>query len=41
MCKALLGAGANASLRNQERIDALDTAKRRNLPQLAALLETQ
>jgi len=41
VCKALVKAGANMSLRNQERHDALDTAKRRNLSDIVALLTAQ
>jgi ankyrin repeat protein len=40
VCQALLKAGANTSLRNRDRIDALDTAKRRNLTAIVALLDT-
>jgi serine/threonine-protein phosphatase 6 regulatory ankyrin repeat subunit B len=39
--RLLLKAGANTSLHNQDRINALDTAKRRNLPQIVALLEQE
>ena len=41
VCKALIKAGANTRLRNQERHDALDTAKRRNLTEIVALLTTE
>jgi hypothetical protein len=36
----LLRGGANARVRNKDRIDALDTAKRRNMSEIVALLDT-
>ena len=41
VCRMLLKAGADAGLHNQARIDALDTARRRHLSGIAALLEGQ
>jgi ankyrin repeat protein len=41
VCKVLLHAGANAGLHNQDRADALDTARRRHLTEIAALLDSQ
>ncbi len=41
VCKQLLKAGADAGLHNQDRIDALDTAKRRHLTDIVALLDNQ
>jgi uncharacterized protein len=40
VCRILLKGGANARVRNKDRIDALDTAKRRNMPEIVALLDT-
>jgi ankyrin repeat protein len=39
VCRVLLKGGANARVRNKDRIDALDTAKRRNMPEIVALLD--
>ena len=41
VCRMLLKAGADAGLHNQDRIDALDTARRRHLTGIVALLENQ
>ena len=41
VCKVLLKAGADAGLHNQDRLDALDTANRRHLTGIAALLGNQ
>jgi uncharacterized protein len=41
VCKLLLQAGADAGLHNQDRIDALDTAKRRHLTEIVALLDSR
>jgi ankyrin repeat protein len=41
VCKVLLKAGADAGLHNQDRLDALDTAQRRHLDQIVALLNAQ
>jgi len=38
VCRALLEAGANARLRNSARVDALDTARRLKLEEIARLL---
>ena len=38
VCKMLLKAGADAGLHNQDRLDALDTARRRHLNEVVALL---
>jgi ankyrin repeat protein len=40
VCKVLLKGGANSRIRNKDRIDALDTAKRRNLSEIVAMLDT-
>ena len=40
VCRVLLKGGANARVRNKDRIDALDTAKRRNMAEIVALLDT-
>jgi uncharacterized protein len=39
VCRILLAAGADAGLHNRERIDALDTARRRHLSEIVAMLE--
>jgi ankyrin repeat protein len=39
VCKVLLKGGANTRVRNKDRIDALDTAKRRNMQEIVALLD--
>ena len=39
VCKVLLKGGANVRVRNKDRIDALDTAKRRNMQEIVALLD--
>jgi hypothetical protein len=36
----LLQAGADAGLHNRDRIDALDTARRRHLADIVAMLES-
>ena len=41
VCRILLTAGADTGLHNEDRIDALDTAKRRHLTEIVALLEEQ
>jgi ankyrin repeat protein len=41
VCKVLLKAGADAGLHNQDRLDALDTAQRRHLNEIVALLNSQ
>jgi ankyrin repeat protein len=41
VCRMLLKAGADAGLHNQDRIDALDAARRRHLTGIVALLENQ
>jgi ankyrin repeat protein len=38
VCKVLLKAGADAGLHNQDKLDALDTAQRRHLKEIVALL---
>jgi len=38
VCRVLLNGGADARVRNKDRIDALDTAKRRHLSEIVALL---
>ena len=41
MIELLLKAGADAGLHNQDRVDALDTARRRHLTGITALLGNQ
>jgi ankyrin repeat protein len=41
VCKVLLKAGADAGLHNQDRLDALDTARQRHLNEVVALLNRQ
>jgi uncharacterized protein len=41
VCRILLKAGANTGLHNEDRIDALDTARLRHLTQIVALFEGQ
>jgi ankyrin repeat protein len=41
VCRVLLQAGANASLHNQDGSDAADTAMRRHLSAIVALLESR
>jgi hypothetical protein len=41
VCRMLLKAGADSGLRNEDRVDALDTARRRHLTEIVALLGGQ
>jgi hypothetical protein len=41
VCAMLLRAGADAGLHNRDRIDALDTARRRHLADIASMLESR
>jgi hypothetical protein len=41
VCRILLKAGANTGLHNEDRIDALDTARLRHLTEIVALFEGQ
>jgi ankyrin repeat protein len=39
VCRVLLDGGADARVRSKDRLDALDTAKRRNMSEIVALLD--
>jgi uncharacterized protein len=40
VCRMLLAAGADAGLHNRDRLDALDTARRRHFSDIVAMLES-